>query len=112
MMEIMGYNFTKESCLNFSKGKWALLPSFVPKGKDPNYYHKTRRGLDYVSTQVLLDPESEKEVHYDSSSAISWWDSDVNVGNIFKSLSMNMVSTSYLEEDGEDTFESEKLIQW
>jgi len=43
MMERMWYDFIKESSLNFCKGKQALLRSFVPKGKDPIYYHKTRR---------------------------------------------------------------------
>jgi len=60
MMERMGYDFTKESGLNFSKRKRVLLRSFVPKGKDPDYYHKTRRGLGYVSTLVSSDLESEK----------------------------------------------------
>ena len=41
MMERMGYDFTKKSGLNFGKGKRALLRSFVPKGKDPDYYNKT-----------------------------------------------------------------------
>ena len=82
MMERMGYDFTKELGLNFGKGKCALLRSFVPKGKDLDYYHKTRRGLSYVTTPVSSDPESEK-VYHDSSSATSSWDSDVSVGNIF-----------------------------
>ena len=71
MMERMGYDFTKELGLNFGKGKCALLCSFVPKGKDPDYYHKTRRGLSYVTTPVSSDPESEKEVYHDSLSATS-----------------------------------------
>ena len=66
MMERMVYDFTKESDLNFSKGKRALLRLFVPKDKDPHYYHKTRRGLDYVSTLVSPDPESEKEGYADN----------------------------------------------
>jgi len=45
MMERMGYDLTKGSGLNFSKGKRALLCSFILKGKDPDYYHKTRKGL-------------------------------------------------------------------
>ena len=60
MMERMGYDFTKESGLNFGKGKRALLCSFVPKGKDPDYYHKTRRGLGYVTTPVSSDLKSKK----------------------------------------------------
>ena len=110
-MERMGYDFTMQSGLNFSEGKWALLRSFVPKGKDPDYYHKTQRWLGYVTSSVSLDSESEKEVYHDSSSAMSLWDSDVSVGDIFKSLSVNMVSTSHLEDDWEDTFKSEGLIQ-
>ena len=30
--------------------------------------------------------------------------------DIFKSLSVNMISTNHLEDDGEDTFKSEELI--
>ena len=111
MMERMGYDLTKESDLNFRKRKWALLRSFVRKGNDPDYYHKTRNGLGYVSTLVSSDPDSEKEVYHDSLSATSSWDSDVSIGNIFRSLSVNMTSTSHVEDDREDTFKSEELIQ-
>jgi len=103
MMEKMGYDFTKGSGLNFSKGKWALFCSFVPKGKDPDYYHRTWRGLGYVFILVLSDFKSE-EVYHDNSSTTSSCDSDVSVGGIFESLSVNMVSTSHLEDDKEDTF--------
>ena len=68
MMERMGYDFIKESGFNFSKEKQALFRSFVPKGKDLDYYHKIRRGLGYVSLPALSDPESKKEVNHDSSS--------------------------------------------
>ena len=104
----MGNNLTKRSGHNFSKGKQALLRSFVPKGKDPDYYH---RGLGYVSTPVLSDSESEEKVYNDSSSATWSWDSDVSVGGIFENLSVNMVSTSHLEDDGEGIIQSENLIQ-
>jgi len=60
---------------------------------------------------VSSDPDSEKEVYYDSSSTTSSWDSDVSIDDIFGSLSVNTVSTSYVEDDEEDTFESEELIQ-
>jgi len=69
-MERMGYDLTKGLGLNFDKEKRALLHSFVPKGKDPDYYHKTRRGLSYVSTLVLSDFEPNEEVYQDNSSAI------------------------------------------
>ena len=75
MMKRRGYNFTKKSNLNFGKGKPNLLHSFVPKVKNPDYYHKTQRGLCYVSTSVSSDLEFEKEVYHDSSSATSSWDS-------------------------------------
>ena len=52
MMERMRYDYTKESGLNFGIGKLALLHSFVPKGKDPDYYYKNQRGLSYVSMPI------------------------------------------------------------
>ena len=50
IMERMGYDMIKSPGLNFGKGRRTLLRSFVPKGKAPDYYHKTRRGLGYVTT--------------------------------------------------------------
>ena len=111
MVKRMGYGITKRSGLNFGKGKRSLLHSFIPKSKDPDYYHKTRRGLSYVSMPVSSDPESEEEDYHDNSSTTSSWDSDVSIGDIFKSLLVNMVSTSHLEDDEEDTFKSEELVQ-
>ena len=60
---------------------------------------------------ILSDFESEEEVYHDISSGTSSWNSDVSIGDIFESLSMYMVSTSHLEDDGEDSFEFEDLIQ-
>jgi len=88
-----------------------LLHSFVPKGKDSDYYDQTRRGLDYVSTPVSSDYESKEEIYYNSSSTTSSWDSNVSIGDIFGSLSVNMVSTNHLEDGGEDTFKSKEFIQ-
>ena len=62
MMENMGYNLTKRSDLNFGQGRQTLLKSFVPKGKDPNYYHQTRRGLGYVSILIPSGSESEESL--------------------------------------------------
>jgi len=39
------------------------------------------------------------------------WDSDVKVDVIFESLSVNIISASHLEDDGEDIIEFEELIQ-
>ena len=60
---------------------------------------------------VSSDSQSEEEVHHDSSLATSSWDSNVSIGDIFESLSVNMVSTSHFEDDGVDAFESKELIQ-
>ena len=35
------------------------------------------------------------------------WESDVSVGNIFKELSVNMASTSYLEDQDEEMIQSD-----
>ena len=61
--------------------------------------------------QVSSNFESKKEVYHDNSSAMSSWNSDVSICDIFKSLLVDMASTSHVEEDGEDTFEFEELIQ-
>ena len=62
MMKNMGYDLTSGPGLNFSKGRRTLLWSFVPKGKAPDYYHQTRRGLGYVSTPIPLASESERVI--------------------------------------------------
>jgi len=64
-----------------------------------------------VSTLISSNLESEEEVYHDHSSATSSWDSDVSVGAIFKSLSVNMVSASHLDNEDEDTVEYEEMIQ-
>jgi len=62
MMENMGYDLISGPGLNFGKGRRTLLRSFVPKGKAPDYYHRTCRGLGYVSTPI--PSASESEGHY------------------------------------------------
>ena len=101
MMERMGYDFTKESSLNFGKGKRALFCSFVPKGKDPDYYHKIQWGLSYISTPISSDSESKIEVYHDSSLTTSSWYSNVSVSDIFESLSVTMVSVFHYIRKGE-----------
>ena len=102
MMENMGYDLTSGPGLNFAKGRRTLLRSFVPKGKAPDYFHRTRRGLGYVSTPIPSASESEESLYHNHSSSTSSWESDVSVGNIIKDPFVNMVSTSYSEDgDGE-----------
>jgi len=94
IMEIIGYDLIKRYSLNFSKGRRILLRSFVPKRKAPDYYNKTWRELGYVSSPVSSDCEPEEWVSYDHSSGISSWESDVRIGTIFNSLSVNMISSN------------------
>jgi len=58
---------------------------------------------------VSSDSESEEEVYYDNSLATSTWNSNVNVGGIFESLSVNTVSSNQRWQ--RDTFKSEELMQ-
>jgi len=102
MMENMGYNLTRGLGLNFGKGRRTLLRSFIPKGKTPNYYHQTRWGLGYVSTPIPSASGSEESLYHNHSSDTSSSESDVSVDNIFRELSVNMISTIHLEDgDGE-----------
>jgi len=48
-MESIGYNLRQGDGLSFGKGRRIPLQPFVPKGKPPNYYDRTRRGLGYVT---------------------------------------------------------------
>ena len=91
MKENMRYDLTSGHGLNFDKGRRTLFRSFVPKRKASDYYHRTRRGLGYVSTLIPSASESEGSLYYNHSSGTSSWESDVNVGNIFKELSVNIV---------------------
>ena len=107
MMESMGYDLTNGPGLNFGKGRRTLLRSFVPKGKTPGYYHQTRRGLGYMSTPIPSASDSEESLGHDCSSGTSSWESDVSVGNIFRELSVNMVSTSHLKDRDEEMTQSD-----
>jgi len=73
MMENMGYDLTSGLGLNFGKGRRTLLRPFIPKGKAPDYYHRTRRGLGYVSTPISSASESEESLYHDHSSDMSSW---------------------------------------
>ena len=105
MMQRMEYDLTNGPGLNFGKGRRTLLPSFIPKGKTPDYYHRTRRGLGYVSTPIPSASESEESLYHNYSSGMSSWESDVSVSNLFGELSVNMISTSHLEDGDEETIQ-------
>jgi len=107
MMERMGYDLTNGPRLNFGKGRRTLLRFFVLKGKTPDYYHRTRRGLGYVSTPIPSASESEESLYHNYSSGTSSWESNVSVGNLFEELSVNMVSTSHLEDGDDEMIQSD-----
>ena len=107
MMKRMGYDLTSRPGLNFGKGRRTLLRSFVPEGKAPDYYHQTRRGLGYVSTPAPSASDSGGSSGHSYSSGTSSWESDVSVGNIFRELSVNMVSTGHLEDGDEEMIQSD-----
>jgi len=111
IIETMGYNLTSGLGLNFGKGRRTLLRSFVPKGKAPDYYHRTRRGLGYVSTPIQSASKSKESLYHNHSSGTSSWESDVSVSNIFKDLSVNMVSTSH-SEDGDKEMIQADMNPW
>jgi len=98
MMRKMGYSLQRGNGLNFRKGRRGFLRNFVPKGKPANYYDKTRRGLGYVKPPPSTSVRSKANRPIPSRSASSSeWESDVCVGTMFKSLSVNMTSSSQLE---------------
>jgi len=61
--------------------------------------------LGYVSTPILSASESEESLYHNHSSGTSSWESDISIDNIFKDLSVNMVSTSHPKD------RDEKMIQ-
>lgn len=69
------------------------------KGKDINYYHRIRRGLGYVFDPLTSTSESNDSIFHDHSSSNSSWDLDNSIGEMFRRLSINMVSTSRPGED-------------
>ena len=86
MMKCMGYDLTNRPGLNFGKGRRTLLRSFVPKGKTPDYYHRRRRGLGYVSTPTPSDSDSGGSFCHKYSSGTSSWESDASVGTSSKNF--------------------------
>ena len=60
-----------------------------------------------MSTPILSASESEESLYNNHSSGTSSWELDVSVGNIFKELSINMVSTSHPEDGGEEMIQSD-----
>jgi len=107
MMENMRYDLTSGLGSNLGKGWRTLLRSFIPKEKAPDYYHGTRRGLGYVSTPTPSASESKELLYHNHSLGTSSWESDISVRNIFKDLSINIVSTSHPKDGDEQMIQSD-----
>ena len=97
MMRKMGYNLQHGNGLNFKKGRRGFLRNFVPIGIPANYYNKIRRGLGYVTSPPSTSVRSKVNKPSSRSASSSEWESDVSVGTMFESLSVNMTSSSQLE---------------
>ena len=112
-MERMGYNLRQGDGLNFGKGRRIPLQPFVPKGKPPNYYDRTRRGLGYVTpTEQSESEDGSLSPIQSQSSSSSGWEYDVSVGAVFKNLSVNMTSASHIEEEDESQLEPLDCDPW
>jgi len=110
-MRKIGYNLQHGKGLNFEKGQRGFLRNFMPKGKLANYYDKTHRGLGYITPPILFQSEDNESIPLHSAS-LSEWGSDVNIGMLFKDLSINMTSINRLEhEEAIEMFDIEPWAQ-
>jgi len=55
-----------------------------------------------VSTSIPSGANFEESLYHDHSSGTSWWESDIRFGTNFEDLSVNIISTSHLEDENED----------
>jgi len=60
-----------------------------------------------MSTPISSTSESEESLYHYRSSGTSSWESDVSFDNIFKELSVNMISTSRPEDGDEEMIQSD-----
>ena len=60
-----------------------------------------------MSTPIPSASESEESLYHNHSSGTSSWESDVSIGNIFKELSVNVVSTNHPEDGDEEMIQSD-----
>ena len=97
VMKKMGYDLKHGAGMNFGKGRRGLMRNLVPKGKPANYYDSTRRGLGYVTptSSVTVQVKDDGSIPSYSASS-SEWDSEINIGGMFKDLTANMTSSSQL----------------
>ena len=60
-----------------------------------------------MSTPIPSASKIEESLYHNHSSGTSSWELDVSVDNIFKDLSVNMVSTSHPEDRDEKIIQSD-----
>jgi len=60
-----------------------------------------------MSTPIPSASESEESLYHDHSLGTSSWELDVSVGDIFKDLSVNMVSTSHPKDGDKEMIQSD-----
>jgi len=109
----MRYSLQRGSGLNFGKRRRGFLRNFVPKGKQANYYDKTRMGLGYVTPPPPTTFQSkDNKLILSRSASSSEWESDISVRMLFKNLSVSMTSISQLEHgEAIKTFDAESWAQ-
>ena len=56
---------------------------------------------------IPSESKFEESLYHGHSPGTSSWESDVNVGAIFRNLSVNMGSTSHLEDEDEGMIQSD-----
>jgi len=63
-----------------------------------------------VSTPISSAAKSKESLYQNHSSGTSSWESDVSVVNIFKDLSVNVISTSHPEYGDEEMIQSIQIL--
>ena len=93
------------------------MQSFIPEGKLPNYYDRTRKGLGYITPPLQSKLESEGSLPSQSSDSSSW-DFDGSVVVVFKKLFVDMTYISQTKQDEDikpfdaDPWAQQLDLQW
>lgn len=69
------------------------------KEKKPDYYHKTRRELEYITSLASSKRECEELTKSEISKEVVKRDSNINTSMVLQTLLANMVSASNEEPD-------------
>lgn len=83
-MEMIWYDIEKGGlCFNWERR--TPLQSYIPKGKNLDYYIKTKHGLGYISSEPMINVVHEKSLESTSfrSSSPSSTDSEFGLNDLF-----------------------------